>query len=103
MIKAQWDVWEFAFGFDSNGKPLVHPCVIISPPHRCGERLVNVLKCSSVRATAPPKFTQAILDAADGLDWATACECDRLWLVPSAELKNRRETVSQRAPASHCE
>jgi hypothetical protein len=36
-----------------------------------------------------------ILDAADGLDWATRCRCDALYYVPKAKLRQRRGIVSE--------
>ncbi len=37
---------------------------------------VNVLICSSQRASRNPKAIEVILDTADGLDWPTLCKCD---------------------------
>jgi len=45
-------------------------------------------------AARPPKATEVILDAADGLDWPTLCKCDLSYLVPKAKLYERRGTVS---------
>jgi hypothetical protein len=35
-----------------------------------------------------------MLDAADGLDWATVCRCDLIYSVPKAHLTQLRGTVS---------
>ena len=55
---------------------------------------VNVLLCSSQRATRPPELHEIILDASDGLDWATKlCKCDLLYAVPASQLSQKRGTV----------
>ncbi len=55
---------------------------------------VNVLFCSSQRATRPPVEFETILDQADGLDWATLCKCDLIFAVPKEQLKRKRGSVS---------
>jgi hypothetical protein len=84
-----WDVyyWDFEFGR--------HPVVIISHPVRVARKdAVNVLKCSSHRATRPAGPTEVILDEADGLDGPTLCACDLIFAVPKAQLKDRKGSVA---------
>ena len=50
--------------------------------------------CASRRATRRPEPNEVILDANDGLDWATLCKCDLLYTVQKANLVNRRGAVS---------
>lgn len=86
----QWDVyaWEFPHG--------THPALVLSPPARCAHgETVNVLGCSSHRATRAPQVHEIILDEADGLDWPTLCRLDVVWLAARSELKQRRGTLSQ--------
>ena len=84
-----WDIfnWEFPFGN--------HPVVVVSHPDRVDLKAsVNVLKCSSHRATRQPNWSEVILDEADGLDWATLCQCDFIYAVEKNELAQRRGSVS---------
>ena len=86
----QWDI--FTFDFDPEG---AHPVVIISSNARVRLKdRVNVLICSSQRATRTPLATEVVLDTADCLDWPTLCKCDLSYLVPKARLYQRRGTVS---------
>jgi mRNA-degrading endonuclease toxin of MazEF toxin-antitoxin module len=72
-----------------------HPCVIVSYPDRADRKNpVEVVMCSSQRATRPAEPNEIILDPADGLDWSTLCKCDLIYAVPRSELKNRRGAVS---------
>jgi hypothetical protein len=72
-----------------------HPCVVISHPSRAANKdPVEVLMCSSQRATRPPQAHEVILDAADSMDWPTICKCDLVHAVPKGELKRQRGTVS---------
>ena len=54
---------------------------------------VNVLLCSSQRATRAPELHELILDASDGMDWATLCKCDLLYAVPANQLSRKRGVV----------
>jgi mRNA-degrading endonuclease toxin of MazEF toxin-antitoxin module len=85
--------WEIhTYDFDGAGP---HPAVIISHPDRVAKaEWVNVLICTSQRASRPPKETEVRLNGADGLDWETLCRCDALWLVEKARLTRKRGTVS---------
>src|SRR5688572_11381320 len=72
-----------------------HPAVVISHPDRVAHaEWVNVLICSSHRATRIPRETEVRLNGADGLDWETLCRCDVLWLVEKSKLHQKRGTVS---------
>jgi len=72
-----------------------HPCVIISHPDRAERKNpVEVVMCSTQRATRAATSGEMILDTADGLDWQTLCKCDVIYAVPRTELKNRRGQVS---------
>lgn len=78
-----------------------HPAVIISHPDRTAHKdMVEVLMCSTQRATRGPKAHEFVLDQADGLDWPTLCKCDLIYAVPREDLKRRRGAVSpaRRAP-----
>ena len=86
----QWDI--YTFDFDPEG---AHPVVIISSNARVRLKdRVNVLICSSQRASRPHTPIEVVLDIADGLDWPTLCKCDLSYLVPKARLYLRRGTVS---------
>ncbi len=86
----QWEIWTFDF---PDAGP--HPAVIISHPDRVANApLVNVLVCTSQRATRTPKKNEVLLDSSDGLDWPTLCRCDLTYLVRKEQLKQQRGTVS---------
>ena len=85
-----WDIYTFVF-------PEVgpHPAVILGTETRLALKpKVNVLFCSSQRATRQPVEFEAILDAADGLDWPTICKCDLVLGVSKEQLKGKRGSVS---------
>lgn len=85
----QWEIWTFDF---PEAGP--HPAIIISHPDRVANApLVNVIICTSQRATRAPKKNEILLDGADGLDWPTLCRCDLTYLVRNEQLKQRRGTV----------
>ena len=90
----QWEIWTWDF-VDPDGKRAgPHPAVIVSHEDRVAQKqIVNVLYCSSQRASRPPHENEIILDEADGLDWETLCRCDVLYLVDKCWLKNRRGSV----------
>jgi len=72
-----------------------HPAVIVSHPDRAaGKDMVEILMCSTQRATRAPRNHEFILDQAEGLDWPTLCKCDLIWAVPREELKQHRGVVS---------
>ena len=85
-----------------------HPVVIFSNPVRVANpdlERVNVLFCSTMRGHKhwTPKPHEVILDAEDGLDWATRCRCDALYYVLKAKLRERRGivTAERRRAISH--
>lgn len=72
-----------------------HPAVIVSHPDRAATKdMVEVLMCSTQRASRQPGPTEVLLDAADGLDWPTLCKCDLVYAVPREDLKQKRGAVS---------
>jgi hypothetical protein len=86
----QWDIWSW----EPAGWTELHPAVIVSHPNRVSNKAeVNVLMCTSQAPTRPANSGEVILDGADGLDRATLCKCDLLWLVPKTELKRHRGRV----------
>jgi mRNA-degrading endonuclease toxin of MazEF toxin-antitoxin module len=85
-----WDI--FTWSFPDAG---THPAVILGTDERLRNKAkVNVLLCSSHRATRGPELHEVILDQSDGLDWATLCKCDLVYAVPLGQLTNRRGTVT---------
>jgi mRNA-degrading endonuclease toxin of MazEF toxin-antitoxin module len=88
-VVKQWEVW--TFDFPEAG---AHPAIIISHPDRVANApLVNVLICSSQRATRAPRKNEVLLDESDGLDWPTLCRCDLTYLVRKEQLHRRRGIV----------
>jgi hypothetical protein len=84
----QWDIFTWTF---PEGK---HPAVIVSHSERvANKRVINILLCSSKRATRAAEANEVILDEADGLDWPTLCKCDLLYRVSKSELSQRRGAV----------
>lgn len=84
-----WDVFEADLGWG------LHPVVVISHPARAARKeFVEVLDCSSQRATRPPHDNEVLLDKSDGMDWATFCKCDCIFAIPRNELKNHRGAVA---------
>src|SRR5882724_8171402 len=91
---APWEIWTYDFQDEQS-----HPVVLFSNPVRVANAAldrVNVLLCTTMRGQKhwTPKPHEVILDAADGLDWATRCRCDALYYVPKAKLRERRGLVS---------
>jgi len=85
----QWDIitWTFPEG--------EQPAVVVSHPARVlAKPVVNVLLCSSKRASREPEIHEFILDEADGLDWPTLCKCDLLYDVEKKELSRPRGSVT---------
>jgi mRNA-degrading endonuclease toxin of MazEF toxin-antitoxin module len=85
-----WDIytWEFPEA-DS------HPAVVLGTERRLANKpKVNVLFCSSKRATRKAEVTEVVLDRADGLDWETICKCDLIFAVPKEQLKLKRGSVT---------
>ncbi len=85
----QWEI--FTFEFPQAGS---HPAVIVSHPATvANKQYVNILYCSSQRATRRPEPPEVLLDEADGLEWQTLCRCDALFLVDKRHLTVQRGTV----------
>jgi mRNA-degrading endonuclease toxin of MazEF toxin-antitoxin module len=83
------------FFWQPSGWPEPHPCVVISHSSRAANKdPVEVLMCSSKRATRAAQSHEVILDSADSLDWPTICKCDLIHTVPKSELKRFRGTIS---------
>ena len=86
-----WDI----YSWQAPGWPEPHPAVIISEGSRVANKpQVNVLLCSSQRAKRAAGPTEVILDASDGLNWATLCKCDLIYSVEKAHLTNARGEVT---------
>jgi mRNA-degrading endonuclease toxin of MazEF toxin-antitoxin module len=86
----QWEIW--TCDFDQAGP---HPAVIVSHPDRVDRApLINVLICSSQRATRNSLHNEVLLNDADGLDWETLVRCDLMYLIEPAQLYRRRGMVT---------
>jgi mRNA-degrading endonuclease toxin of MazEF toxin-antitoxin module len=85
-----WDIYTWDFpGAQS------HPAVILGTETRIANKpKVNVLFCSSQKATRKPEVIEVILDEADGLDWQTLCKCDLIFAVSKEQLTHRRGSVT---------
>ena len=85
-----WDIW--TWNFPGAG---AHPAVILGEDARVKFKpKVNVILCSSQRATREPEVNEVMLDAEDGLDWETLCKCDLLYSAAKSELVQHRGSVS---------
>ena len=76
---------------------LVRNVVIISNDERCLNNdleYVNALICTSAKLNREAKKNEVLLNAADGLDWKTAVRCDGIYLLPKAEIQERRGKVT---------
>ena len=68
--------------------------VIVSHRERAGRKdMVEVVICSTQRASRPPSEIEVLLDEADGLDWPTLCRCDLTYAARREDLKQVRGTV----------
>ena len=82
----QWDTVQWTFPHGS------HPAIILSRNAVCNLRQgINLLACSSHRATRLPYDNEIILDEADGMDWQTLCKLETIWLAPATQLRPRGE------------
>ena len=82
-----WDIsaWEFP-GADTP------PAVVLGTETRLASKpKVNILFCSSKRATREAEPLEVILDEADRLDWETPCKCNLLFGVPKEQLTRKRD------------
>jgi mRNA-degrading endonuclease toxin of MazEF toxin-antitoxin module len=86
----QWDIWTCDF---TDAGP--HPAVVVSHPDRVSRApLVNVLICSSQKASRPARENEILLNGADGLDWETLVKCDLMYLVEKERLYGRRGVLT---------
>jgi len=84
-----WEIWTFDPGYGD------HPAVIVSAPDRAARKpLVEIMLCSSQRASRPPNAGEVLLDSADGLNWPTLCKCDLIYSVGRDSLHTRRGVVT---------
>ena len=84
-----WDIYTYDPGFGD------HPAVIVSHSQRAANKpVVEILLCSSQRASRKPNPNEVILDSADGLDWETLCKCDLIYSVAREDLHTQRGQVS---------
>ena len=89
-MKDQFEVWEYNFPVKGP-----HPVVLISHPDRCANsKVVNVLFCTSQRQSRQPYVNEVMLDASDGLNWETFCDCSIMYTVQASDLTYRRGMVS---------
>jgi mRNA-degrading endonuclease toxin of MazEF toxin-antitoxin module len=78
-MRDQFDVW--CFDFPEKGE---HPVVLISHPDRCARgALINALFCTSQRQGRKPYPYEVLLNAADGTDWESFCDCSILYTLPA--------------------
>lgn len=84
-----WEIWTFDPGYGD------HPAVIVSAQDRAARKpLVEIVLCSSQRASRPPTAGEVLLDSADGLNWETLCKCDLIFSVERDLLHTRRGLVT---------
>ena len=85
--------WEiYTWNFPAAGE---HRAVVLGTDERIQYKpMLNVLLCSSQRATRVAKETEVVLDSADGLDWPTLCKCDLVYSVPANQLSRKRGLVA---------
>jgi len=84
-----WEIWTFDPGYGD------HPAVIVSAQDRATRKpVVEVILCSTRRASRAPHAGEVMLDAADGLSWETLCKCDLIYAVDKDLLHTRRGLVT---------
>jgi len=84
-----WEIWTFNPGYGD------HPAVIVSAQDRAARKpVVEVLLCSTQRATRQPNAGEVLLDSADGLNWETLCKCDLIYAVERDLLHTWRGLVT---------
>jgi hypothetical protein len=89
MQMKPWDI--YTWKFPDAGE---HPAVVLGTDDRVQNKpMLNVLLCSSQRASRDAKPMEVILDKADGFDWPTLCKCDFIYSVPAKELSKHRGAV----------
>ena len=84
-----WEIWTFDPGYGN------HPAIIVSAQERVARKpLVEILLCSSQRASRAPTTAEVLLDSADGLNWESICKCDLIYAVERDLLHTRRGLVT---------
>ena len=84
-----WEIWTFDPGFGD------HPAVVVSAQDRAARKpLVEIILCSTLRASRAPNAGEVVLDSADGLNWETLCKCDLIYSVDRDLLHTRRGLVT---------
>jgi mRNA-degrading endonuclease toxin of MazEF toxin-antitoxin module len=84
-----WEIWTFDPGYGD------HPAVVVSAQDRATRKpLVEIILCSSQRASRIPNAGEVLLDSADGLNWETLCKCDLIYAVERTLLHTRRGLVT---------
>ena len=82
-----WEIWSY----QPPGWPDPHPAIIISAPGRVAHKpQINLIMCSTQRATRVPNPNEVLLDVEDGLNWPTLCKCDLIHLALKQDVKNKR-------------
>lgn len=74
-----------------------HPCALVSCQARIDAKPeLVVLGCRTMRPgnEREPRANEVVLDAADGLDLKTLCQCDLLYTVEKGKLGRRHGTVT---------
>jgi mRNA-degrading endonuclease toxin of MazEF toxin-antitoxin module len=86
--------WEiYTWNFPGAGE---HPAVVLGTDERVQHKpMLNVLLCSSRRATRAAKATEVILDSTDGLDGPTLCKCDLVYSAPANQLSGKKGIVAR--------
>ena len=55
---------------------------------------MEIILCSTQRASRAPNAGEVVLDSADGLNWETLCRCDLIYSVDRDLLHTRRGLVT---------
>ena len=55
---------------------------------------MEIILCSTQRASRAPNAGEVVLDLADGLNWETLCKCDLIYSVDRDLLHTRRGLVT---------
>jgi mRNA-degrading endonuclease toxin of MazEF toxin-antitoxin module len=91
MKLRQWEIWRAKpAGFER-----AHWFVLISNQERLDSPrmlAVSALCCFTLRGA--PDETDVRLNAADGLDVASVCQCDFVWVLQKRDLEENRGPVS---------
>ena len=55
---------------------------------------MEIILCSSQRASRAPNAGEVLLDSADGLNWKMLCKCDLIYSVERDLLHTRRGLIT---------